>query len=52
MENGFMEKRLEWCHKYCYNKALYITLNPIFSEICHEDCQDTNCSLVHEDFGD
>jgi hypothetical protein len=39
-----------WCHNECYEMALYICADPIFGGVCHEYCQDEECTLEHSDF--
>ncbi len=45
-----MENTNGWCHESCYFKATFYQVDPIFEGICHEDCDDENCTLEHEDF--
>lgn len=47
-----MEKRLDWCHEYCYDKAIYYEIDPVFHGTCHEDCHDANCDLPHGEYSD
>lgn len=51
-KKDWMNKRIDWCHEYCYEKALQHEIDPIFHGTCHEDCHDDSCTFVHGEYGD
>lgn len=52
MKNNWMDKRVDWCHEYCYERALRNEIDPVFHGTCHEDCHDETCILPHGEYWD